>query len=131
MHNCTFCKIINGSLPSYKIYEDLDVIVFLDIKPTSDGHTLIVPKKHFVDFEDIDIETLNKINAVAKRIYVLLKEKLNPDGIQIVQNNGSISEIKHFSIHLIPKFKYINARFSLPTLYKMLIIKDTIHVVNK
>lgn len=100
--NCTFCKVINNELPSYTIYEDKIVKVFLSIDPISDGHTLIVPKEHFIDIVDIPTETLNHINKVTKIIYNLLKEKLNFIGLKLVQNNGSIQEIKHFHLHLIP-----------------------------
>ena len=62
MNECIFCKIMNGSIPSYTIFEDEIVKVFLDINPNSLGHTLIVPKKHVSDFTTIDDETLLHIN---------------------------------------------------------------------
>ncbi len=80
--DCIFCKIINGDIPSYTIYEDDIVNVFLDINPVSVGHTLIIPKKHFVNLDDIDIETLTHINKIAKDIHKLLKEKLNIDDLK-------------------------------------------------
>ena len=61
MSDCIFCKIINGDIPCYKIYENDYVLAFLDINPDSDGHTLIIPKKHFTDLDDIDLETLKHI----------------------------------------------------------------------
>ena len=102
--NCIFCKIVNNELPSYVIYEDEIVKVFLNINPLSNGHTLIIPKKHFVDIVDIPIDTLNHISKISKDIYILLKEKLNFDGLKFVQNNGEIQEIKHFHLHLIPYY---------------------------
>ena len=60
--NCIFCKIINGDIPSYKIYEDEQVLVFLDINPDSNGHTLIIPKNHYQDIFDIEfIKTKTKL----------------------------------------------------------------------
>ena len=53
--NCVFCKIVNGEIPSYTLYEDDKIKVFLDINPRSNGHTLIVPKEHFVDLDDISL----------------------------------------------------------------------------
>ena len=103
--DCLFCKIINGEVPSYTIYEDEFVKCFLDIDPISEGHTLIVPKKHFTDIHDIDMEYLTKILETAKKISSLLEEKLNPSGIRLLQNNGSIQDIKHFHIHLTPRYK--------------------------
>ena len=102
MKDCVFCKIISGEFNSFKLYEDDDVIVFLSAGPVSYGHTLIVPKKHILDYEEIDLETLNHINKVGKEIYNKLKEKLNPASIQLVQNNGKLQEVKHYHLHLIP-----------------------------
>lgn len=103
--NCIFCKIINGQIPSYKIYEDDMVYAFLDINPDSAGHTLIIPKKHFQDLSDIDDATLNHIMKISKILKNKLEEKLKCDGLTIIQNNGSIQEVKHFHIHLKPYYK--------------------------
>ena len=102
--NCIFCKIINGEIPSYTIYEDEIVKVFLDVNPDHNGHTLIIPKKHFKDISDIDSEYLSSINDATKYVYNLLMSKLGPDGIRIVQNNGICQEIKHYHVHLIPVY---------------------------
>ncbi len=102
MKDCVFCKIISGEFNSFKLYEDDTVIVFLSAGPVSYGHTLIVPKKHILDYEEIDLETLNHINKIGKEIYNKLKEKLNPASIQLVQNNGKLQEVKHYHLHLIP-----------------------------
>ena len=79
---CIFCKIVNNESPSYTIYEDEIVKVFLNINPSSDGHLLIIPKKHFTNLSDIDLDTLNHINKVSKNMYKLLKEKLKIDGLR-------------------------------------------------
>lgn len=102
--DCLFCKIIAGEIPSYTIYEDEIVKVFLDISPASTGHCLVVPKKHYTDIEDIDLETLNHINKVSKKLYPILKEKLNCEGLTRVQNNGLGQEVKHYHLHLIPRY---------------------------
>ena len=100
-----FCRIINGEIPSYTIYEDDIVKAFLDVNPKSNGHTLIVPKKHYKDLDDIDLDTLNHIMEIAKKIKKLLEERLNPNGIMLVQNNGVIQEVKHYHLHLIPYYE--------------------------
>ena len=105
--DCIFCKIANKEIPSFKVYEDDIVYAFLDINPDSDGHTLIIPKKHFKDLDDIDLETLNHINKVSKEIKKLLEEKLNCIGLSLLQNNGSVQEIKHYHLHLKPYYKDI------------------------
>lgn len=105
MENCIFCKIIKGEIPSMTIYEDVVVKVFLDINPTTNGDTLIVPKKHIENMLDLDDKTLSHIHKISKEIYNVLKEKLNIDGLTFVQNNFYGQEIKHYHIHLIPRYK--------------------------
>ena len=105
MDNCLFCKIGNGNIPSKVIYEDDIVLVFLDINPNSNGHTLIIPKKHVKDIDDIDDDTYLHIFKIAKKIKSILIEKLNCEGIQIIQNNGICQDIKHYHLHLIPHYQ--------------------------
>ena len=102
--NCIFCKIINNEIPAYKIYEDDIVIAFLDINPYAPGHTLIIPKKHTLDLLSIDETTLNHIMKKAKDIAPLITKKLNADGFTLIQNNGFVEEVKHFHLHIIPKY---------------------------
>ena len=109
---CIFCKIINGDIPSYTVYEDDVVKAFLDINPTTNGNLLIVPKKHYENIIDIDSTTLNHINKVAKKLYSLLKEKLHIDGLTLIQNNGLGQEIKHYHLHLTPRYVDDNIKHS-------------------
>lgn len=102
--DCIFCKIVNGEIPCYKLYEDDKVLAFLDINPDSDGHTLVIPKKHFKDLDDIDDETLLSINSVSKKIKKMLEKKLNCDGISLLQNNGEVQEVKHYHMHIKPYY---------------------------
>ena len=103
--DCVYCKIINGELPCYKVYEDDTIISFLDINPVSCGHTLVVPKEHTLDFNSIPSNTLNHLMSKAKGIANLLVDRLDADGFTLVQNNGCCQEVKHFHLHIIPKYK--------------------------
>ncbi len=114
-----FCKIINNEIPSYTIYEDEIIKVFLDVNPNSTGHTLIIPKKHYENLFDIEDETLNYILKKAKDIANLLKEKLNCDGISLCQNNGLGQEVKHYHLHLIPKY-HNDEKLTLEEVYNKL-----------
>lgn len=114
-----FCKIIKGEIPAYTIYEDEKVKAFLDVNPSHNGHTLIVPKEHYENIFDIDEEVLNHILKIAKIIAKELKEKLNYDGISLCQNNEYGQEVKHFHLHLIPKYKEEN-KISLEEVYEKL-----------
>lgn len=99
-----FCKIINKEIPSKIIYEDELVMTIMDVNPRSNGHVLIIPKKHYRDLLDIDTKTLNHIMKIAKEISNKLIDKLDCNGITLEQNNGISQEVKHFHLHIIPKY---------------------------
>ncbi len=103
--DCIFCKIINNEIPSYTVYEDETVKVFLDISPKTNGDLLIIPKEHFTNVVDIPLDVLNHINKIVKEMYELLKEKLHCDGMTVIQNNDYGQEIKHYHVHLTPRYK--------------------------
>ena len=102
--DCLFCKIINGKIPSKTIYEDDLVKVFLDINPNSNGHSLIVPKKHLQDFRELDDELLLHIHKLINKLYPIYKEKLHCEGLTICNNTELGQEVKHFHVHLIPRY---------------------------
>lgn len=124
---CLFCKIINKEIPSKIIYEDKDLIVFLDINPTTNGDTLIVPKKHYKDILEINNDTLNSINDLTRKLYPLYKEKLNCDGLTLSSNLDYGQEIKHFHIHFIPRYKDDDVKH----LSNKEILKDLDEIENK
>ncbi len=103
--NCIFCKIARGEERASIVYEDSDVLAFLDINPLTYGHTLIIPKSHFIDITDIPIELLNKISTVSKKIAKKMIEEKGYDGINIVHSTGRSAgqTIFHFHIHLLPR----------------------------
>ena len=103
--NCIFCKIVKDEVPSYTIYEDDIVKCFLDVNPDTNGHTLIIPKKHFTDLYDIDSKTINHIMDIAKYLGKILESKLHTSGLTLIQNNGDVQEVKHFHLHLKPYYK--------------------------
>ncbi|MBI2145517.1 HIT family protein [Candidatus Woesearchaeota archaeon] len=107
MADCIFCKIIDGGLPSYKVYEDGKVIAFLDIFPIHSGHVLVVPKKHFVDIFDTPAEELQNIIAAAKKLAPAVMKATKADGINIGMNNRPASGqvVMHTHLHVIPRFK--------------------------
>lgn len=105
MNECLFCKIVKGEIPSYKVYEDENTLAFLDINPEGLGHTLVVPKKHFNNYEDIYLETIRYVNETGKIVFDKIMKGLNPDGIRLVQNNGIIQDVLHYHLHLVPVYK--------------------------
>lgn len=103
--DCIFCKIINGEISSYTVYEDDIVKVFLDVNPDSNGHLLIIPKKHILDITEMDFDTWTHMLEVSKKMRLLLEDKLQIDGLTLIQNNGMVQEVKHFHLHLKPYYK--------------------------
>lgn len=118
--DCLFCKIIKGEIPSNTLYEDDIVKVFMDINPVSMGHILIIPKKHIIDLTQMDNETFGYMNEIINKMYNLLKEKLNFDGLRIVQNNGIIQEVKHYHIHMIPFYKTVKEEKTVDEIFEIL-----------
>lgn len=108
--DCIFCKINNNEIPSYTVYEDKKVRVMMDINPVTNGHILIIPKTHYTNLEDMPLDLLTHIQSVAKDMYSLLKDKLNIHGLTLCQNNEYGQEIKHYHLHLIPRYKGDNVR---------------------
>ena len=106
--DCIFCKIVKGEIPSYKVYEDDKIMAFLDINPNAPGHTLVIPKEHTLDLFSISNETLFYIMEKTKDIANLIKDKLNADGFTIAQNNGIAQDVKHFHLHIIPRYNKKN-----------------------
>ena len=111
MENCIFCKIASGEIPCTKVYEDENFISFLDIKPVSDGHILIIPKKHTVWMQDVDDKTIAEIFVLTKKLMLALKNGLPCD---YVQESVVGNEVPHFHIHLIPRHEGDNFR-NFPT----------------
>ncbi len=113
MKDCIFCKIINKELPTRTIYEDEDIQVIMNTNPITDGHLLILPKKHYENIFDIKEEIIaHSIKVLREKLYPLIKEKLNCEGLTICENNFLGQEIKHFHIHVIPRYKNDNVDFS-------------------
>ncbi len=105
MEDCLFCKIVKGEIPSKKIYEDDELLAFLDIFPFEKGHTLIIPKEHYENILDIPKEKFLKVCSLAHSLAKDFDKKLGGCGFNLLQNTKSIAgqEIRHFHLHLIPR----------------------------
>ncbi len=105
--NCIFCKIANGEIPSRTLYEDGDFRVILDLGPATRGHALILPKEHAANLFELPEKTAGKAMILAKKMAARMKEKLNCDGFNVIQNNGEVAgqTVFHFHMHLIPRYE--------------------------
>ncbi|MBB6454677.1 histidine triad (HIT) family protein [Salirhabdus euzebyi] len=106
MEDCIFCKIINGEIPSAKVYEDEDVYAFLDISQVTKGHTLVIPKKHVKDVFETPEEIAQSLFARVPKIAKGIKKAYEPKGLNILNNNGQFAgqSVFHVHIHLIPRY---------------------------
>lgn len=102
---CLGCKLANRELPVNVVYEDEYIICILDHEPFNDGHTLILPKHHFLDVDEFDVKTSNSVMKGSILISKAIKLVFNPDGITICQNGGIFNDLTHYHMHVIPRYK--------------------------
>jgi len=102
---CIFCKIVAGTIPCFKLYEDEHSIAFLDINPGNDGHALAIPKAHHPDVYSMPPALLGAVAQTAQRVAVAVQKALAPDGMNLVQANGRGAEqsVFHFHLHVLPR----------------------------
>lgn len=133
--DCIFCKIRDGEIPSYKVYEDENVLAFLDITQGTEGHTLVIPKKHSRNVYDVDEETISNVFRVVPKLANALKEAFNPIGINIVNNNDRpLQSVYHFHVHLIPRYENDGMVLSTINNYGKITdheFKDTVEAIQK
>lgn len=101
---CIFCNIINKKQEAFIVYEDVDVIAFLDNDPINEGHVLLVPKNHYLDIDDIPQDELSHLMITAQLIVKSLKKIYKPSGYSIMQNGGIFNDIGHFHLHIFPRY---------------------------
>ncbi len=118
--DCLFCKIINREVPGNILYEDDDCLVFLDAYPDSEGHTLVIPTKHYEDIYEVPEEVLVKMFKVGKKIATKLMTKLDKSALTFLINYGDAQVIKHIHLHLIPNFGKKEHNLSKEEVYKIL-----------
>jgi len=104
--SCEFCRIVSKHTLASIVYENAYVIAFLDNRPASDGHTLVIPKKHFETIYDPQDEEIARLFTVVKKIALAIRKAVNPEGLIIIQRNGKAAgqHISHLHIHVIPRY---------------------------
>ncbi|HDA8273522.1 HIT family protein [Staphylococcus aureus] len=107
MSETIFGKILTGEIPSFKVYEDDYVYAFLDISQVTKGHTLLIPKKASANIFETDEGTMKHIGAALPKVANAIKRAFNPDGLNIIQNNGEFADqsVFHIHFHLIPRYE--------------------------
>lgn len=105
MKDCIFCKIVNGEVPSRKIYEDENVLAFLDIAGDCYGHTVVVPKKHCANVLDCDEATLAQVTSAIQKISNHYVDHCGFDGVNVLNASGRAAQqsVFHLHFHIIPR----------------------------
>lgn len=105
MDGCVFCKVVAGEIPAARIYEDDAVIAFLDIGPISDGHTLVIPKRHCATLHECDPRILGALACGLGKIAKAVVGAMDADGYNVLSNNGSAAGqvVEHLHFHIIPR----------------------------
>jgi histidine triad (HIT) family protein len=107
VESCTFCRIAKNEAPAGRIYEDQQVVAFLDNRPISEGHTLVVPKRHYTNIYEIPDEEAAYLFKIVKKVADAVQRGMKADGISIIQNNGAAAHqvIFHLHAHVIPRYE--------------------------
>lgn len=103
--DCIFCKIVAGQIPSFKLFEDVQTLAFMDINPGNPGHALAVAKAHWENLAAMPADLLGPVLATAQRVAKAVEATLEPDGINLLQANGAgaAQSVFHFHIHILPR----------------------------
>lgn len=103
--NCIFCKIVSGTIPCFRVYEDAATLAFLDINPINPGHTLVIPRHHAPNLVASDERDLAAVMATARRVAAGIEKVLAPHGMNLLQANGpgAAQSVMHFHLHIIPR----------------------------
>lgn len=103
---CLFCDIVDGKIPNYTVYEDDHVLAFLDISQATIGHTLVIPKKHYDNFLEVDPQDLQHLITVSQKLANKLMTSLDAKGMNVLSNINEIAgqSVHHFHLHLIPRY---------------------------
>lgn len=105
MADCIFCKIVAGKIPSTKVHEDEVCLAFMDIGPLADGHTLIIPKKHYAFLMEMPADEAAHIGGLLPKLAAAVKSAMDVPGLNVLQNNGRVAgqAVDHVHFHLIPR----------------------------
>jgi len=103
--DCIFCQIVAGRAPAARIAESEHALAFLDLFPAAEGHALVIPKPHYENLFEADVETLPDVHLLARRVALAMRRALAPDGMMVFQLNGAAAgqTVFHYHAHLLPR----------------------------
>lgn len=103
MRECVFCD--KNKIVTDFVYEDDEIMAFMDMDPINEGHVLLVPKEHYLDVDEMPDEILAHLMIISKKIVSALKEIYKPDGYSIIQDGGEFNDIGHYHLHIFPRYR--------------------------
>jgi len=105
--DCVFCRIVAGNAPARRVYENESVLAFLDINPISVGHTLVIPKPHFVNVYDLPDEQFARIVAVTRKLVLHYRTAIGAQSVNLLHSAGrpARQDVFHFHLHIIPRYE--------------------------
>ncbi|MGC8562601.1 MAG: HIT family protein [Thermoplasmata archaeon] len=129
---CQFCQITNHTVKAQIIYESQLALAFLDHRPVSKGHSLVISKRHFENLYDVELDYLYEVFRVAKLVSDALNKLYNPYGINLIQNNGlnAGQTVFHFHVHVIPRYDSEYLRYLGEVAMKRVVVEDSLLEVN-
>lgn len=101
---CVFCDIANKKTDAYTVYENDNIIAFLDYEPINEGHILLIPKKHYLDVDELPKELLTEIMETSRKLVSAVKKVYKPAGYSIMQNGGAFNDVGHYHLHIFPRY---------------------------
>jgi histidine triad (HIT) family protein len=113
MTECIFCKIVEGTVKSFKLNENKDCLAFLDLFPCTKGHVLCIPKKHYETIDEMPEEELKELIVFTQKTGTAVKKAMKVNGFNLLQSNHSDAGqvIPHVHFHIIPRTKEDNLSF--------------------
>lgn len=101
---CVFCDIAAKKTDTYTVYENDRIMAFLDYEPINEGHILLIPKKHYLDVDELPKELLAEIMETSQKLVSAVREVYKPAGYSIMQNGGAFNDIGHYHLHIFPRY---------------------------
>ncbi len=130
---CIFCGIVAGTVPSVKVAEDATTYAFMDINPASDGHLLVIPKRHSTDLLDMPPEDLADVTLAAQRIAATAVREFGAEGVNLLNACGAAAwqSVFHFHLHVVPRYRdKAKDRLTLPWTPDVAGDRDTISALG-
>ncbi|MFH0825186.1 MAG: HIT family protein [Pseudomonadota bacterium] len=105
--DCIFCRIVAGTIPCVKVFEDDKVLAFMDVNPLNRGHLLVIPKEHWVTIDEVDPDLYAHVGSVLCRLAKAVRSAVNPEGMTVMQLNGRAGNqvVPHLHVHLVPRWE--------------------------